>query len=196
MLATTATHFDTGFALNGFAWVTCIWEMGLVEGRKIYGYSGRNGLDALVIWLSEMRRRWPEALCITQGEFGLLWREQFKNNDDIDYRFVQRGSGVCGSEPELEIKWFMNKDFRMALLRDWKADTPETVIDFTRYDLEAREPDDPAPGQHTRNWSLMNRLNQKGIRPQDKPVSIGQLSAEERTFIKRRVPELTDGVSN
>ncbi len=58
-----------------------------------------------------------------------LWREQFKNNDDIDYRFVQRGSGICGSEPELEIKWFMSKDFRMALLRDWKADTPEKVID-------------------------------------------------------------------
>lgn len=57
MLATTAAHFDTGFALNNFAWVTCIWEMGLVEGRKIYGYGGRNGMGGLSIWLREMRRR-------------------------------------------------------------------------------------------------------------------------------------------
>lgn len=35
MIATTAAHFDTGFALNNFAWVTCIWELCLVEGRKI-----------------------------------------------------------------------------------------------------------------------------------------------------------------
>ena len=193
MLATTAAHFDTGFALNDFAWVTCIWELCLVEGRKIYGYDGRNGLDGLVIWLSEMRRRWPEAKCITQGEFGMLWREQFKNNDSLDYRFVMRGSGVCGSEPEMEIRWFMNKDFRLALLRNWQDDTPEKLIDFTRYDLEAQEPADPTPGQHTRNWSLLNRLNQKGVRPQDKPIAIGQLNADERTVIKRRYPELILG---
>ena len=61
MLATTAAHFDHGFELNNFAWVTCTWELCLVEGRKIYGYKGRNGLDGLLIWFSEMRRRWPEA---------------------------------------------------------------------------------------------------------------------------------------
>ena len=36
------------------------------------------------------------------------------NNDDINYRFVQRGSGVCASDPDIEIRWFMNKDFRLA----------------------------------------------------------------------------------
>jgi hypothetical protein len=190
MLSTTAAHFDKGFELNDFAWVTCIWELCLVEGRKIYGYKGRNGLDGLVIWLSEMRRRWPEAKCITQGEFGMLWREQFENNDNLNYRFVQRGSGICGSDPDMEIRWFMNKDFRLALLRDWKANSPEKLIDFTRYDLKAQEPADPKPGQHIRNWSLLNRLNQKGIRPQDKPIPIGQLNADEQAIIKRRYPEL------
>ncbi len=190
MLATTAAHFDTGFALNNFAWVTSIWELCLVEGRKIYGYGGRNGLDGLVIWLSEMRRRWPEAKCITHGEFGMLWREQFKDNDKLNYRFVQRGSGICGSDPDMEIRWFMNKDFRLALLRNRQDNTPEKLIDFTRYDLKAEEPADPKPGQHTRNWSLLNRLNQKGVRPQDKPISIRQLSADEQAVIKRRYPEL------
>jgi hypothetical protein len=189
ILATTAAHFDKGFQLNKFAWVTCTWELALVEGRKIYGYQGRNGLDGLVIWLSEMRRRWPDAKCVTLGEFGLLWRKENKNNDRINYRFVQRGSGVCGSDPDVEIRWFMNKDFRLALSRNWKDDQVEKLIDFTRYDLRAREPDDPKPGQFTRNWSLMNRLNQKGIRPQDKPIEFGELTGTEQAMIKKRYAE-------
>jgi hypothetical protein len=44
----------------------------------------------------------------------------------------------------------------------------EKVIDFTRYDVPAKE---PVSGS-TRNWSLMGLINQKGIRPQDKPVSV------------------------
>ncbi|MCP4046196.1 MAG: DUF3863 domain-containing protein [Gammaproteobacteria bacterium] len=190
MIATTAAHFDKGFELNNFAWVTCNWEMSLVEARKIYNYKGLNGLDGLVIWFREMRRRWPSAVCVTQGELGTLWRQHFKNNDDINYRFVQRGSGICGSDPDLEIRWFMNKDFRLALMRNWKTDAPEKVIDFTRYDLIAEEPADPKPGQHSRNWSLMNRLNQKGVRPEDKPIPIGQLNAGEKALIARHYPEL------
>jgi hypothetical protein len=192
ILATTAAHFDTGFELNKFAWVTCIWELGLVDLEQRDRHS-RNGLDGLEIWLNEMRRRWPEARCITHGEFGMLWRGQFKNNDSLNYRFVMRGSGVCGSEPEMEIRWFMNKDFRLALLRDWQAGTPEKLIDFTRYDLRAHEPDDPKPGENTRNWSLMNRLNQKGIRPQDQPMDIRQLDPDEQQIIRRRYPGLISG---
>ena len=195
MLDTTTAHFDMGFELNDFAWINCIWELSLVEARKIYGYNGRNGIDGLVIWLSEMRRCWPKAKCITQGEFGMLWREQYKNNDNINYRFVQRGSGIRGSDANFEIRWFMNKDFRLALLRDWQANTPEKLIDFTRYDLRAQEPADPKPGQHTRNWSLINRLNQKGVRPQDKSIPIEELNAAEQAFIKRRYPELIKDVS-
>ena len=191
MLATTSTHFDKGFDLNGFAWVTSTWELSLVEARQIFaGYQGRNGMEGLDIWLNEIRRRWPNAKMITHGEFGMLWREHFKNNDDMNYRFVHRGSGICGSEPELEIRWFMNKDFRMAILRDWIARTPEKVIDFTRYDLEAQEPPDAKPGEPIRNWSLMNRLNQKGTRPQDVPIQIEQLNSEEQAMIKKNYPEL------
>jgi len=90
----------------------------------------------------------------------------------------------------------MNKDFRLATLRNWKDNTPEKVIDFTRYDLEAREPADPEPGQHSRNWSLMNRLNQKGTRPQDTPINNSELNAEERAIITGKYPELTKNISN
>jgi len=84
----------------------------------------------------------------------------------------------------------MNKDFRLALLRSWKANTPEKLIDFTRYDLEAREPADPEPGHYSRNWSLMNRLNQKGTRPQDIPIDISELNDDEQAIIKRQYPDL------
>lgn len=190
MLATTAAHFDRGFALNKFAWVTCTWEMSLVEARKIYGYNGRNGMEGMEIWLSEMRKRWPNATCITHGEFGMIWREHFKNNKHLNYQFVQRGSGICGSDSALEVRWFMNKDFRLAFLKNSLDNSPQKVIDFTRYDLSAQEPPDPKSGEHIRNWSLMNRLNQKGTRPQDKPIEIERLSHEELKLIKRRYPKL------
>lgn len=190
MVTTTASHFDDGFLRNGFAWVTCGWEMSLVEARKIYGYGGRNGMEGLHLWLTGIRERWPDAKLITQGEFGELWRSRFKNNDQVDYRFVHRGAGIRASEADKEIRWFMNKDFRLALLRNWKENGPEDVIDFTRYDLPAKEPADPEPGKHSRNWSLINRINQKGTRPQDKPVPLDSLTEDDRALIGRHYPEL------
>ncbi|MCH7228713.1 DUF3863 domain-containing protein [Haloferula sp. A504] len=188
MLHTTATHFDRGFELNGFGWITCTWELGLVEARKIYGYQGRNGMEGLRIWLKETRKRWPDAQLVTHGEFGLRWREHFKSNDKLNYRFEQEGSGIRASVAGEKVRWFMNSDFRLGLQR--KDGGPEEIFDFTRYDLPAKEPADPTPGKPTRNWSLMNRLNQKGVRPQDQPIAPDQLTAEERQLIRRHYPEL------
>jgi hypothetical protein len=38
----------------------------------------------------------------------------------------------------------------------------------------------------------MGRLNQKGIRPQDQPVAIDELTAEEQAMIRRHYPTLLD----
>ena len=95
-----------------------------------------------------------------------------------------------GSIEDLEVRWFMNKDFQLALLRNWKEGSPEKVIDFTRYDLTAKEPEDPEVGKHSRNWSLMNRIHQKQLRPQDKPIPINELKADDKELIKSRYPEL------
>lgn len=177
MLATTATHFDKGFQLNGFAWVTCCWEICLVEQ---IGH-----METLTRWLSEIRKRWPDARCISQGEFGLLWRKQFRNNDHIDYRFTQTGTGIGGSDADKEISWYMNKRFRLALLRDTAANEPGQVIDFTRYDQPAQEPQ-----TLIRQWSLLGQINQKGTRPQDKPVPLPDLSVQDRRLVFERYPQL------
>lgn len=190
MFAATSAHFDDGFKRNGFAWVTNGWEMGLVEARKIYGYGGRNGMEGLDQWLTGIRKRWPDAKLITQGEFGELWRAHYKNNDGINYQFVQRGCGIRASEEDKEIRWFMNKDFRLALLRDWKNSGEEQVIDFTRYDETAKEPADPEEGKQSRNWSLMNRINQKGTRPQDQPKRLNELLENDRELIRKHYPGL------
>jgi hypothetical protein len=59
------------------------------------------------------------------------------------------------------------------------------VIDFTRYDLKAEEPQ-----TLHREWSLMNVVNQKGNRPQDKPRRLGDMSSEDQRRIYVRYPEL------
>jgi len=92
MMATTAMHFDHGHALNGFGFVTGIWETSL-------GHD-----DDLSWWLGAVRDRWPDTKVITEGAFGLEWRKHTPSNAGLNYRFVARGTGAPGSEPELEIQ--------------------------------------------------------------------------------------------
>ncbi len=177
MVECTAAHFDGGFALNGWAWVTNCWEVSLVPEIK--------NLDVLTRWAARIRERWPGAECLTAGEMGMEYRRARPDNSRLESRFVQRGTGIGGSDANLEIRWFMNRDFRLALLRDWKTGSPEMVIDWTRYDLPAREPADLV-----RNWSLLGTINQKQTRPQDRPIPLGSLPGNDREIIFRRYPEL------
>jgi hypothetical protein len=173
MMATTAMHFDQGHALNGFGWVTGIWEVSVGHDED------------LAWWLQAVKERWPDTQVMTEGSFGLEWRKHTPNNSKLDYRFDAKGTGAPGSERELEIQWFMTQEFRLGLLRNWTSGSAPMVIDFTRYDLPAHEPENLQ-----REWSLMNVLNQKGIRPQDKPVRLRQLGQEDQCRIYARYPEL------
>ncbi|MFP5226271.1 MAG: DUF3863 domain-containing protein [Acidobacteriota bacterium] len=173
MIDTTAMHFDSGHALNGFGWVTAIWEVSIGHDPD------------LTWWLQAVRDRWPDTRVLTEGDFGMQWRSHFPNNRTIDYRFDTRGTGAPGSEKDLEIRWYMNQEFRLALLHNWIVNDPWKAIDFTRYDLPAHEPQ-----KLQREWSLMNVLNQKGTRPQDTPVRLGQLPPDDQRRIFARYPEL------
>ncbi len=173
MMATTAMHFDQGHALNGFAWVTGIWEVSIGHDPD------------LTWWLQAVHDRWPDTQVPTEGAFGLQWRHHTPNNNGLNYRFDAKGTGAPGSEKDLELRWFMNQHFRLALLNNWTTHSPELAIDFTRYDLPAHEPQ-----VLQREWSLMNVLNQKGTRPQDKPIRLSQLPAEDQRIIFQRYPQL------
>jgi hypothetical protein len=173
MMDTTAMHFDTSHAQNGFGWVTGIWEVSIGHDED------------LTWWLRAIHDRWPDTQVITEGAFGLEWRKHNASNASVNYRFDAKGTGAPGSEKNLEIEWFMNKEFRLALLHDWTKKAPPLAIDFTRYDLKVEEPRNPQ-----REWSLMNVLNQKGKRPEDKPRRLSQLSSEDQRRIFARYPEL------
>jgi hypothetical protein len=173
MMDTTAMHFDGGHALNGFGFVTSIWETSIGHDED------------LTYWLQAVRERWPDTKVMTEGAFGLEWRKTTPSNAGLNYRFDVKGTGAPGSEKELEIKWYMNREFRLALLRDWTKESPAQVIDFTRYDLKAEE-----PRGLQREWSLMNVLNQKETRAQDKPVPLSALKAEDQQRIYKVYPEL------
>jgi hypothetical protein len=173
MMDTTAVHFDRGVALNGFGFVTSIWELSIGHDED------------LTAWLEAVRARWPDAQVMTEGEFGMEWRSHTPNNDALSYRFEADGTGAPGSEKDLEIRWFMNREFRLAFIYNWVKNTGPLVLDFTRYDLKAVEPEGLQ-----REWSLMNVLNQKGTRPQDKPKPLQQLSADDQKRIYTRYPEL------
>lgn len=185
VMHTEAIHFDKGVALNGFGWITNIWE-----AQMVHEFGQEFICNAMELWVKDTKKNWPDAQFVTFGEYGMMWREQHKTND-WNYRFEERGSGLGDSYNNLEIKWFMNKSFRLALLRNWHDEkAPAYVIDFTRYDLKAKEPKDPSPGKPAKDWSLINVINQKGLRPQDKPVLLQQLSANDQALIKKYYPEL------
>ncbi len=175
MLDTTAVHFNGGHEANGFGWVTAIWEVSIGHDED------------LTWWLQTVRDRWPDTHVTTEGAFGLEWRKNIPSNASLNYRFDAKGTGAPGSEKNLELQWFMNRDFRLALLHDWEKKSQPLVIDYTRYDLPARE-----PRGLQREWSLMNVLNQKGTRPQDKPIPLKNLSPSDQQRIFQHLPELGD----
>jgi hypothetical protein len=185
VMHTQSIHFDEGFQRNRFGWVTNIWEAQMVHefGKELI-------CSALERWVSGTKKRWPDTHFVTFGEFGGIWRKQYATNSDWNYSFVERGSGLGDSYNNLEIKWFMNRNLRLALLRDWQQGSPELVIDFTRYDLPAKEPADPDPQHPAKSWSLMNRINQKGLRSQDRPTRLSDLSGEDQDFIHKALPSL------
>jgi hypothetical protein len=173
-LHATAQHFDTGFALNGFAFVSSIWEISLPIN-----------VSYLTSWLAAVRGQWPAARMLTHGDLGLQWRAQHAAND-FNYSFVEIGSGIGGSDADKELSLFVNRAFRLVLLRNLTDAGVGVAIDFTRYDLPATE-----PASLTRSWNLMNELNWKGSRgAADAPRPLAALCEEDRAIIRTWLPGL------
>ena len=185
VMHTQSIHFDEGYSRNGFGWVANIWEAQLV-----YEFGKQLVCSAMHTWVADTKKRWPDVRFVTFGQFGTLWRESYPNNDHWSCSFLERGSGLGDSYNNLEIEWFMNRKFRLALLRDWHSETARQVIDLTRYDLPAQEPADPNPAHPAKNWSLMIRINQKGLRAQDQPRPLRDLPSSDLEFILATLPQL------
>ena len=173
-MLTTACHFDDGFARNGFAFVPVIWELSLMHSYDA-------DCAALGKWLQSVAARWPDAQMTTMADVGLSWRNENKDNSRFDYRFEALGTGIGASHRWLRVKWYMNSTFRLGLIHD-RRDESTRVMDFTVYTDPAQEPESGA----TRRWSLMGRINQKGVREQDKPILLDEMDEEMITLIQSR----------
>lgn len=161
MKDTTSVHFcDLNLEYNPFAWVTNNYEIGEVQQWKDKGC-----LETFSRWIAWIKQTWPDAECPTLASLVHSIRTEHKNNDTLKYRFHQTGSGLGASYAGQEITWYMNKKFRLGLLKEAGQ---EYVFDYADYTREYREP--VTPGE--RNWTLWGELNQKQTRPQDKPVPL------------------------
>jgi hypothetical protein len=193
----TDVHFnDQTVKQNGFGFLTVIWELPLFDHWLEPEY--------LSGWLKAVRARYPDTQMLTLGEFGELWRKHNPDNSRMNLKFVERGNDMPSLEegkkiypnyryhgaifkPEMEIRWYFNKDFRFATMQNWKENGPALVVDYTRYDLPYVEPGDNV---RTRYWDLLGMINQKQSRPQDKPRPFAELPIEDQQRILKWYPDV------
>lgn len=192
----TDVHFnEKTVAENGYGFLTSMWELVLFEY-----------LDPQYLpnWIKAVRAKYPDTQMLTQGEFGDLWRQHNPDNSRINLKFVERGNDMPSEEEgkkiypnyryhsetfksDWEIRWYFNKDFRFATIQNWKENGPKLVMDYTRYNQPYKE---PSGNVNERRWSLMDVVNQKQSRPQDKPKPFSELPKEEQIKILKWYPEL------
>ena len=162
--------------------------------------------DYLPNWLKEVKAKYSDTQIIPLGEFGEKWREHNPDNSRINLKFVERGNDMPSLEegrkihpnykftPEifrtdLEIRWYFNKDFRFATIQNWKENGFKLVMDYTRYNQSYKEPSGNVIERH---WDILDIINQKKSRPQDKPKPFSELPKEEQAKILKWYPELKD----
>jgi len=198
MLHTSDVHFnDKAVAANGYGFLSVIWELTLFE------WLDPNYLPS---WIKAMREKYPDTKMLTTGEFGDLWRTHNPDNSRINLKLVERGADMPSEEegkkiiskyrffplisrPEMEIRWYFNKDFRFATIQNWKENGPKLVMDYTRYNQPYKEPSGNVIERH---WDILDIINQKESRPQDKPKPFSELPAEEQAKILKWYPELNE----
>ena len=195
----THTHFnEETVKQNGYGFLTVNWELGL------FSYLGPK--DYLPNWLKAVRNKYPDTQMLNLGEFGEKWREHNPDNSRLNLKFVERGNGDMPTLeeglkispnkykfdagifcPQKEIRWYFNKDFRLATIQNWKENGPTLVMDYTRYNQPYKEPSGNVIERH---WDILDMINQKQSRPQDKPKPFSELPKEEQEKVLKWYPEL------
>lgn len=180
ILKSAAQMLEENYALNGnFGYATAIWELALIHPRV--------GIDVntVRVFFEKLKQAFPDVKIVPFGEFGNEFRKKHKDNENISYVFKHKGIGIGGSLCDIQIEWYMNSLFRLAIRTDLKTDV-RRVIDFTDYTIPACEPADSnyQEGIIHRNWSLLGDINQKGLREQDTPVPLGSLTEKQQALIR------------
>ena len=192
----TNVHFNsTAVDHNGYGFLPTIYELSL------FAWMNPNYLPN---WIKAVKAKYPDTQVLSLGEFGERWRMHNPDNSRINLKFVERGNDMPSEEegkniysayhfhseifrPEWEIRWYFNKDFRFSTIQNWKESGPKLVMDYTRYNQPYKEPNGNVIERH---WDILDIINQKQSRPQDKPKPFSELPAEEQAKILKWYPEL------
>jgi hypothetical protein len=196
MMHLANTHFgEEAVKHNGYGFLVSNWELSLFQ------WLNPNYLPDFV---KALRAKYPDVQMLTLGEFGERWRKHNRDNSQINLKFVQRGQTLPSLEEggkihptykhlyevlksDHEIRWYFNKDFRFATIQNRKENGPTLVMDYTRYNQPYKEPSGNVVERH---WDLLDILNQKESRPQDKYRPFTELPPEEQQRILKWYPEL------
>jgi hypothetical protein len=197
LMHVTDVHFnDEAVKRNGFGFIPDIWEL------MVFSFVNTSYLQK---WMKAIRAKYPDTQLLTLGEFGELWRKHNPDNSRINLQFVERGNGEMPSpeegkkinpnyhfrpdlfRPDMEIRWYYNRDFRFATIQNWKENGPKLVLDYTRYNQPYQEPSGNVVDPH---WDLMDLVNQKRSRPQDIERPFTSLPPEEQQRILKWYPDV------
>jgi thioredoxin-related protein len=197
MMHVTDTHFnEEAIKRNSFGFLPTIYEL------LVFSFVDPTYLPK---WVSAVRAKYPDTQMLTLGEYGELWRKHNPDNSRINLKFVQRGNGNMPSPeegkkinpgyqfradlfcPDKEIRWYFNKDFRFATIFNWQGNGTTLVMDYTRYNQPYKEPSGNVIAQQ---WDLLDIINQKQSRPQDKYIPFKELPPEEQVKILKWYPEV------
>lgn len=184
MIKSAAQMLEESYALNGnFGYAASIWELCLIQEASYHRMNTNE--NAVRKFFKMLKDTFPDIKVVTYGDLGEAFRNVHKNNDGINYVFDHRGFGIGGSDRDVRIEWYMNANFRLAIKTDLKTGERQ-VIDFTDYAKIASEPADSnyREGIVHRNWSLLGDINQKGLREQDAPIPLEELSEHQKNIIR------------
>lgn len=104
-------------------------------------------------WLAYLAETYPDLKLLSTDRFADRFMQTFPDNESLNYNFRYRGTGISGSDPAEEMLWWMNKDYRLGVLRSGGGCR---VIDYVSYKDAPPEPEGPQS-----NWSLPAILSQK-----------------------------------
>lgn len=187
MVKSAGQMLEESYGLNGdFGFATAIWELCLVQEGGTHN-RGQHAISENDVreFFRKLTDKFPDVKIVPFGEFGNAFRALHPNNDDLSFVFDHKGIGIGGSLSDVRIQWYMNSMFRLAIKTDLTTGESK-VIDFTDYTKPACEPadSDHREGRICRFWSLLGDINQKGLREQDTPVPLEQLSEAQKELIR------------
>lgn len=146
MKQVTDRYFQDNWENLPFVWVTNQLEMSVIHRNNEVRRAFKN-------WLDHIRKIYKDVHLLKIADFSELFRKHYQDNSKIQYSFRYRGIGISSSDPEKEVLWWMNKDYRLGVL---VSKNTAQIMDYLVYTDDIQEPQGPES-----NWNISGIVSQK-----------------------------------